>query len=237
LAISRLSVIVPCYNEEENIRHFGKDLFSFFPSFKFSSEFLFVDDGSTDGTLEALGAILKDRSDAKIIKHPQNRGLGAAIRSGMAQAQGDAILTMDSDLTFHPREIPALINAYSEGVDAVLGSPVLGRLEGVSLLRKLLSKGVNLIYQILLARRITSTSSIFRLYRASKLKELDLKSDSFDINAEILVKMIQSGGVVREIPVTLTTRKWGQSKIQISREIKNHIKMFFRIIRWRLMGS
>jgi dolichol-phosphate mannosyltransferase len=106
-------------------------------------------------------------------------------------------------------------------------------MRSVSLWRRVLSHGVNMIYKGLLGISFTSTSSLFRLYRTAALKKLDLKSVNFDINAEILLKILKNGGRAVEVPVTLTVRRYGQSKINTLREIKNHLKIFTAIFRWR----
>jgi dolichol-phosphate mannosyltransferase len=107
-------------------------------------------------------------------------------------------------------------------------------MEHVPLVRRLLSHGVNLAYRILLGRKITSTSSLFRLYRASAIKTLTLENRSFDINAEIVFKLIQSGANLVEVPVTLLTRTSGVSKISTAREIRNHLTLLVRVFCWRL---
>jgi hypothetical protein len=143
------------------------------------------------------------------------------------------VLTLDADLTFSPSEVPVLIAAYGLGVDCVMGSPIIGRMRGVPVVRRLLSHGVNAIYKSLLNRSFTGISSLFRLYRASVLKKLDLSCTSFDINAEILFGILAQGGNVVEVPATLGVRQSGVSKIKTSREIKNHLKMFSRILQWK----
>ncbi len=168
-----------------------------------------------------------------MIRHPSNQGLGAAIRTGFAAARGDAILTLDSDLTFHPDQIPLLLSAYPDA-DAVFGSPLKGKMTDVPLIRRILSHGVNLIYRALLGQRLTSVSSVFRLYRKEALIGLGLRSTSFDINAEIAAKLVFSGARIVEVGTVLTVRERGVSKIRIGREIGNHLRMFAKIISWRL---
>ncbi|MCB4755593.1 MAG: glycosyltransferase family 2 protein [Elusimicrobia bacterium] len=229
-----LSVVIPCYNEETNIPRFQKELLDTFSQFNFQKEFIFIDDGSTDRTAELLAGIVKTNPQARLIRHESNRGLGAALQTGIAQAQGDALLTIDADLTFHPGQFPLLLQAYQPGIDCVMGSPIKGQLEGVSPVRKLLSLGVNKIYGILLGIPLTSMSSIFRLYRTAPLKELPLTSRAFDINAEIVFRLLERKRPIDEVAAVLTQRKGGSSKIRISREIRNHLRMFIKIIAWRL---
>jgi glycosyltransferase involved in cell wall biosynthesis len=193
-----------------------------------------VDDGSTDRTAARLRELASRHRHVLLLVHERNEGLGAALRSGFAQCEGDAVLTLDADLTFSPSEVKRLLNAFDDDVACVLGSPLKGRMEGVSALRAAMSHAVNAIYRVLLGRPVTSASSIFRLYRSSALTNLTLTSRSFDINAEILLKILQKGGHVREVPATLGRRRAGVSKIRFGREIKNHLFLFARILAWRL---
>jgi glycosyltransferase involved in cell wall biosynthesis len=157
-----------------------------------------------------------------------------ALRTGIANAQGDALLTLDADLTFHPGEAQKLIAAYRDGVDCVAGSPLLGEMEHVPLVRRFLSHGVNFLYRLVFGRRLTAASSVFRLYRVSRLRHLKLMSESFDINAEIVFKLIQEGAQIVEVPATLLVRTGGVSKISTWREIKNHVRLLWRALLWRL---
>ncbi|OVE76911.1 hypothetical protein BVX98_04395 [bacterium F11] len=233
----RLSVVIPCFNEEGNISHCYSELVKPLLEMVPATEFVFVDDGSVDGTARALDQIQKQSPAIKVIKHARNFGLGSALQSGFCLCKGDVILTLDSDLTFHPREIPNLFKVFDDDTACVTGSPTLGAFESVSFPRKLLSRIVNHVYGHLLGQHLTSTSSLFRLYRAKYLRQLKLNSTSFDINAEILFKLIQRGLTIKEIPATLTRRTWGVSKIHILREIKNHLFLFMKIAKWRLIPS
>ena len=232
-----LSIIVPSFNEEGNVSRYKKELIDYFRHQPFPVEFIFVDDGSTDKTVQMLEHLRKENTSIKIVKHTRNFGLGRALRSGFKEARGDAVLTLDADLTFHPGEFPKLLEVFSKDVDCVAGSPVKGQFRSVSVFRRILSNGVNFLYQIFLWSPLTSTSSIFRLYRSKALEGLDLTCDSFDINAEILAKMVIRKFNVREVGVNLDTRTWGVSKIRVLREIKNHLKNFCMIMAWRLRNQ
>jgi len=84
-----------------------------------------------------------------------------------------------------------------------------------------------------MAQPVTAVSSICRLYRTEIVRALPLTSESFDINSEIIFQLLQAGAEIREIPSPLTVRKFGVSKISMGREIRNHFRMFARILFWR----
>ena len=233
----RLSVIIPCFNEEDNVKRFDKELMPVLESLKVPFEVVLVDDGSRDGTLKEARLLAKRDKRFKVVVHPQNLGLGAGLKTGIANASGELAVALDSDLTFHPKEIPRLLERFNAGdVDCVIGSHFKsgGKLEKVPFYRVFLSKGVNILYCILLGRKISTVSAIFRLYRTEQLKELDLRSNKFDICAEILFKLIKNKRRIAEVPVTLTTRIHGVSKLNNFQEAKNHLKLLFRILLWRL---
>lgn len=233
--INKLSVIVPCHNEEDNLKRFPVEVFPVFQNLGFLTEYILIDDGSTDKTWDLIQEMGKYKEVSIIdAQHSEKKGLGQALKTGIQKASGDVFLTLDADLTFHPREWDRLKEAYKEGIDCVMGSPLLGNLKEVPWIRRFLSNGVNRIYRILLGQELTATSSLFRLYRASTLSKIQIESHSFDVNAEILFKLLKSGGKVVEVPVTLTIRKHGKSKINVPREIINHLRMFMRVFLWRI---
>jgi len=232
--IRKLSVIVPCFNEDLNAHRFQKELIECLNVFSFETEYIFIDDGSTDKTAEIINELTKRNSTVKLYSHERNEGLGAAIKTGLTYATGDAILVVDADLTFHPSQFPLLLEKWEEGVDCVSGSSVKGGFRGVPFIRRLLSVLVNRVYELTLGVPVTSASSIFRLYRKSALDLFTFERNSFDINAEILSQFLLTGHRVVEVPAVLTDRFMGQSKIKIGREIKNHLLMFGKIIYWKI---
>jgi dolichol-phosphate mannosyltransferase len=231
-----ISIIIPLFNERENVIYYNQDLFPVIEDIarKTNEKFnyIFVDDGSKDDTIEQLQKITERRSDVKILKHGVNRGMGTAIKTGLGSSQSDLIITMDADLTFRPVDVLKLIEKYRETTaDCISGSPYLkeGLMEEVTPFRLLMSKSVNFLYRMLLGEKITCVSPIFRLYRRNVLTEMIITSNNFEINAEIISKLIISGKKVVEIPIPLLKRKHGESKINIKKEVKNNILLLFKI--------
>ena len=234
-----LSVIYPAYNEEENIRLIPGELLSYLDKTKANYEVVIVDDGSLDSTYKEALKLASRYKRIRIARHKKNQGLGAAVRTGIKAAKGRMIVTIDGDFTFHPRQIKMLYDEYRKGgADCIIGSPSLkGYDKSVPSYRIFLSKAANLIHVMLLGKRITAVTPIFRLYDAKKLKSLRLESNRFEINAEILYKWLIKGYTVKEVPALLTTRKHGISKLNNLREIKNHLLLMLKAIKWRIAGS
>jgi len=236
-----ISIVIPLYNERENILTYRDELFPEIDRIADATgesfQYILVDDGSRDDTYLLLQALARERSDVIAVTNGTNKGMGAAIKHGLQHSKGDLVVTMDSDLTFRPEDVKALILAYQAShPDCVSGSPYLeqGLLEEVSFIRFLPSKVVNTLYRILLGADITCVSPIFRLYRKDALDGIYIQSNNFDINAEILAKLLLGGRTVVEVPVALHTRRYGESKINVSKEIRNHVRLLIKIFKIRV---
>jgi glycosyltransferase involved in cell wall biosynthesis len=237
-----ISIILPLYNERENVLHYNQDFFPIIEKIsrktgeKFS--FIFVDDGSKDDTVTQLENVARNRSDITILKHGINRGMGNAIKTGLAACSSELVVTMDSDLTFRPEDVDKLIEKFREtNADCVSGSPYMGSglMEEVTPFRLFLSASVNFMYRCLLGKKITSVSPIFRLYKRDELAKLSITSNNFEINAEIISKLLIAGKNVVEIPVPLLRRKYGYSKINVRKEIKNNLLMLYKIFKTKYL--
>lgn len=231
----KLSVIIPCFNEEENVRRVATELLPVLDGLQMESEVILVDDGSTDATGEEIKAIGDSR--VRGVTHEGNQGLSAAMKTGIAAATGDLIILLDSDFTFHPKLIPALLAALRlhPEADFVIGSPRLGGYDkNIPAYRVVISKIANWVYAMLLGRPVTSVNQIFRLYKASALKALHLTSRGYEINAEILFKLVFAGKTFVEIPAELTVRQYGISKLRYGRELRRHAVLLCKILAWKL---
>lgn len=233
----KLSVVVPCCNEEQNVPRFATELWPFLEQSGLDFEVVIVDDGSKDATVAEVEKLNKPQ--IKLVRHEVNRGLGAAVRTGINAASGDLLIILDADLTFHPKLIQNLLDARQKHPEAdfVIGSPNLGGYgKDIPAWRLWISKLANFVYQLLLGKQITSINQIFRLYKTEQLKQLSLTSVGFDINAEILFKLVFKGKSFTEVPAELTSRIYGVSKLNYVREIRRHIVLIMKIIKWKLFG-
>jgi glycosyltransferase involved in cell wall biosynthesis len=236
-----IAIIIPCFNEEENVALYPEKLFPIAESttrrYGETCEFILVDDGSRDKILQRLNE-LKDRfRNVIVIPHSANKGMGAAIRTGLAHCTADLIITMDSDLTYRPEDIDKLLAAYKDtGADCISASPYRGKDlsdEISSPFRLFISRSVNFLYKILLGNDITCVSAIFRLYKKSALDELAFQSNNFEINAEIISKLILNKKRVIEIGVKLYEREYGESKLDVKKEIRNNLNILYKIFKAR----
>ena len=230
------SIVIPAYNEEDSIKNYDALLIPNLEGYK-NFEVIIVDDGSKDKTLDEANKLKNKYKFVKVVSYGKNGGMGYAIKEGIRNAAKDFIIVLDSDLTFHPKYIKDLLEAQERSnADCVIGSHLMDK-EGVldvPFIRLVLHKLVNYFYYLLFDRRVHTISSVFRLYRSKEVKEMEIESNGFNINAEILFKLIQKKKKVIEIPAKLTKRKFGVSKINLYKEAKNHMILILKILKWKL---
>ncbi len=246
----KISIVVPCYNEEDNIEKLASEFFPVVEALPGSPlaggsgvssiEIIFVDDGSRDSTFHTLKTAFGDRANGKLAikfeKHNVNRGLGAAIRTGIQASTGDIVLTTDSDGTYQFSTIPALLACMKSDVDVVTASPYHpdGEVVGVPGYRIFLSKGSSLLYRILLNWRIYTYTALFRGYRRKVVDDIRFDADDYLAGTELMVKAMLKGYKVVEYPAALHRRVFGVSKARLLQTIFSHLCFQFRVLLHRL---
>jgi len=237
----KLSIIIPFYNEKDNIPKLRQELFPVIRGLleQYEVEVVFVDDGSRDGSLDALRSEVEAGGIPGMAvifrQHDRNRGLGAALKTGFAAAGGDIIVTTDSDGTYQFSNIPAMIE-YLKDADIVTASPYHpeGDVVGVPGYRLLLSRGSSLIYRFLVDWRIHTYTCLFRAYRREVIDRISFQSDGFLAGTELMVKGMLKGYQVREFPAVLYRRVFGVSKAKLLRTIWAHLKFQGQVLLYRM---
>jgi len=195
-------------------------------------EFVLVDDGSTDGTRALLEQRYAGRRDVRVVAHETNQGLAAAIRTGILATDAEIVASIDGDLSYDPREIaPMLAMLERDRADVVTASPYhpQGSVRGVPAWRLVLSKTLSRFYRVLLRRPIHTWTACFRVYRRAAVADLPLANPRFLGTAELLVRVLRRGGVVREHPCELGVRSFGQSKMKVLRTIGGHVGLLANV--------
>jgi len=233
-----LSIIIPCYNESDNIANLRRQITPTVTSLAETRtvELILVDDGSQDGTWETLHQTFPDGepypAEVRFERHPTNLGLGAAIRTGFREARGDLVLTTDSDGTYRFETIPALLSTLTPEKDLVTASPYhpQGSVDGVPPYRLLLSKGSSLLYRILLNWKIYTYTALFRVYRRKVVESVPFESNGYLAGTEILVNSLLMGFQVAEYPAVLHSRVVGVSKARLVRTIRAHLRFQSKLL-------
>jgi dolichol-phosphate mannosyltransferase len=245
----KLSVVVPCFNEEDNIDKLKTEFFPIIEKLVGSHldggqidsiEVVFVDDGSKDGTYNALkdafGSLNHPCITVKFEKHNVNRGLGAAMRTGFGAITGDIVVTTDSDGTYHFSTIPALLQHLKGKVAIVTASPYhpQGEVVGVPGYRIFLSRGSSLLYRILLSWKVHTYTALYRAYRREVIDQIPFAADDFLGGTELMVKAMLKGYQVDEYPAALHRRMFGVSKAKLLKTIVSHLNFQARLVLHRL---
>lgn len=232
--MTTLSVIVPCYNEREGLPKLWEILEELARMIEptFQLELVCINDGSTDGTGELLETFCRTNPRARVLHHPRNRGLGAALRTGFAEATGELIATIDSDCTYDPRELPSMLQLMTPDVDLVIASPYhpRGGVTNVPGYRLFLSHNLSRLYAWVTGSKLYTYTSLFRLYRASVLRAVRFESDGFLAMSQIVVGALANGARVAEYPTHLTVRQYGTSKAAVLRLIKDHARFLWQLV-------
>jgi len=234
-----LSIVIPCYNEADNVDKLNAEFVPVVLQLVGYTlpggeridrvEVLFVDDGSKDNTYAALtGAFANAQLPGvsfRFEQHAVNRGLGAALRTGLGAAAGDIIVTTDSDGTYRFETIPALLACLKPDVSIVTASPYApgGAIANVEGYRIFLSKGSSFLYRLLVDRHVHTYTSLFRAYRREVIERIPFESDGFLAGTELMVNAMLAGYTVAEYPTTLYSRAFGASKAKIMRTIRAHL--------------
>jgi len=229
-----VTCVVPCYNEEKALSYLARTLGLLKTAIArdFHLRFIFVDDGSTDGTWAGLRELFKDWPDCTLLRHARNRGVAAATLTGIAEARTDAVAVIDSDCSYDPEQLRAMLPLLRNDVALVTASPYhpQGRVLNVPTWRLLLSRGLSVLYRWVLHHQLSTYTSCFRVYRRSAVAGLSITHGGFLGIAEILAHLDGAGARIVEYPATLEARLLGQSKMKVLKTIGKHLKLLARLV-------
>ena len=205
----KISIIIPVYNEKRTILEVIKRVEES-DTLGLEKEVVLVDDGSTDGTKDVLKRL---ENKYLIIYHPKNLGKGAALRSGFQAAKGDIILMQDSDLELNPHDYPQLLKPVLEQKsDVISGNRYSGDNPRFYFMHyyggKLLSWLTNLFY----GSKLSDICCGYKVFESSVLKNLDLKSNGFEIEEELTIKILKRGYKILEVPIAYHPRTYQEGK-------------------------
>jgi dolichol-phosphate mannosyltransferase len=230
---SRALVIVPTYNERENLASLSATILAVDPAL----HVLIVDDNSPDGTGALADTLAQEHQQVRVLHRPGKAGLGAAYRAGFeyALAQGyEYIIEMDADFSHNPADLPRLLAPARAGAaDLVLGSrwAAGGGARGWPLHRRLISRGGSRYARTILRVPVRDLTGGFKCFRRRVLETLDLaavKTSGYGFQIELTYRARQAGFRVQEIPIIFTERQYGQSKMS-GRIVTEALLMVWRL--------
>ena len=222
-----LSVIVPVYNEEKTIAK----IISLIDSVKIDKEIIAVDDASRDKSLEILRGL--SLPCLRVISHPRNMGKGAAFRTGLNNARGEVVIIQDADLEYNPLDylklIPPVLNNQA---DMILGARFTEGYTGLRL-HQLGNRVLTVLHNFLFGGRLNDLYTCYKAARREVFQGLELKSDGFSIEQEIMAKAARNKLRIMEVPIEYQPRSYAEGK-----KIRYYdaFKVILRMIRVRFLG-
>ncbi|WP_182901920.1 polyprenol monophosphomannose synthase [Microbispora sp. H10830] len=232
----RVLVIVPTYNERENLPLITRRLREALPDV----HLLVADDNSPDGTGRIADELAEADDHVHVLHRTSKQGLGAAyiagFRWGLAEGY-DVLVEMDADGSHQPEELHKLLDAVTDGADLSIGSRWVpgGKTVNWPFSRELLSRGANTYVRLVLGIPVRDATAGFRAYRAATLEKIgldDVESQGYCFQVDLTLRTVRQGLRVTEMPITFVERTVGSSKM--SRKII--FEAFWRIAVWGVAG-
>ncbi|MBT4124479.1 MAG: glycosyltransferase family 2 protein [Candidatus Pacebacteria bacterium] len=208
----KLSVIMPVYNEEATV----VEILSKVATVPMVKEVIVVNDGSTDGTDKKIQKLLKSKKKGiKKISYfkKQNGGKGSAVRLGLEKVSQEYTMIQDADLEYDPDDIPALVEHIKKGrVEVVYGSRFIGPHSNLLFWHRLGNSFLNFLVNILYDTTLTDMETCYKVLPTKLFRELDIRSNKFDMEPEITCKLLKRGINIFEVPITYVGRDFSEGK-------------------------
>lgn len=212
-----LSVVIPAYNEENGIKEIAERVLAVEPALKKAGverlELLVVDDGSRDRTAEVASAI----PGVSLIRHPKNKGYGAALKTGFSKASGELIGFLDADGTYPPEYFPQLCQSAMNGSDLVIGSRMAGADSKMPLTRRVGNFFFANLLSILGRQKVTDSASGMRVFKREILEQVYPLPDGLNLTPVMSTRALHEGIKIVEVPIPYSERV-GRSKLSVIRD-------------------
>jgi glycosyltransferase involved in cell wall biosynthesis len=238
---TEITIVVPCYNEAGTLPYLANTLRSVRQSLadRYNVRVILVDDGSHDGTWDMMTSRFAGERDIQCYRHAKNRGVAAAILTGIRHSTTSVVCSMDCDCSYDPHELGAMIPLLTDDVDVVTASPYHpgGAVKNVPAWRLVLSRAASRLYRMIFRQQLYTYTSCLRVYRRSAVTDIRVHRGGFIGVVELLGKMELAGARIVEYPTTLEGRLMGYSKMKVARTAIGHLTLMARLVGLRLRGG
>ncbi len=220
----KLSILIPCYNEEKTLKPLLKTIFNII--FPIEYEIIIIDDGSDINHRALIEEEIKAKK-VKFIRLHQNQGKGVAIRVGLKYATGDIFVIQDADLEYFPLDLINLITPILKGkTDVVYGTRFAEKPKEMAkahyIANRFLTKATNFLYHV----NLSDIETGYKLFTRKILEKIELNAREFEFEPEITAKIILNGYLIKELPIIYHTRRKGSAKINIFDGIESLLILF-----------
>ncbi len=228
----KLSIIIPCYNEKDTILQVLERV----EKVPIDKEIIIVDDGSKDGTRDILTKLKKEKPEYKIIFHERNKGKGGAIKTGVEHAEGDYVIIQDADLEYFPEDYPRLLEPILQGkAKVVFGSRLLEKSNPKGSLAYYLGRySINWIVNLLFGVHLTDSYTCYKVFPRELIKNFNIESRGFELEAELTSKTLLSGEKIYEVPIRYAPRTIKEGK---KINWKDWFKGAWAYLKYRIRGK
>ncbi len=211
----KLTIVIPAYNEVGTVENLLLRVVEAPLPPGVETELVVVDDGSTDGTRDLLRRLCAAKTpEFCYLEHVENRGKGAALRTGFEAASGELVLVQDADLEYSPKDYPALLQPILDGdADVVYGSRFLGGPHRVLFFWHFLgNRFLTTLSNMFTDLNLSDMETCYKLFRADLLKGLELRSNRFGIEPELTAKLAKTQARIYEVPISYNGRTYAEGK-------------------------
>lgn len=233
-----LSIVIPAYNEEENIKVTIDEIVVKLRVNKIPFEIVVVNDNSKDKTPLVIKSLQKKNSNIKLVNRKPPSGFGRAIREGLIHAKGDIIIPVMADLSDDPEDIVKYYSKMEEGFDCVFGSRFLkeSKVSDYPRLKLYVNRIVNKMIQVMFFTRHNDLTNAFKAYRKEVIQNIiPLKASHFNITIEMSLSALIRKYNIAQIPINWYGRKWGQSNLRLRAMGRRYLATLLKIWFERLL--
>ena len=202
----KLSVIIPVYNERDTV----EQTISRVRAVGLPLEIIVIDDASTDGTAELVAPLVGP--DLKLLRQERNQGKGAAIRRGLSEVTGEAVVIQDADLEYDPADFPALLAPLEAGQAEVVYGTRAPAFEGMRWQNRLFNRLAAMLTNLLYRAGITDEATCYKAFRTEVIRGLSLRCERFEFCPEVTAKVRKRGLRIHEVPIRYHARTMAAGK-------------------------